>query len=141
MKIYSLFALVVLTLTLHSCKETKEGEEDTAFAKAETPQFNVPFEKFTLDNGLTVILHEDHSDPVVAVALTAHVGSAREIEGRTGFAHLFEHLLFLESENLGKGGLDAMSARIGGLLYKYSHRSCACKRKASCKKRKKTICR
>jgi zinc protease len=44
----------------------------------------------------------------------AHVGSGREIEGRTGFAHLFEHLLFLESENLGKGGLDKMSARIGG---------------------------
>ena len=44
----------------------------------------------------------------------AHVGSAREIAGRTGFAHLFEHLLFLESENLGKGGLDKMSARIGG---------------------------
>jgi len=43
-----------------------------------------------------------------------HVGSAREIEGRTGFAHLFEHLLFLESENLGKGGLDKMTARIGG---------------------------
>ena len=50
----------------------------------------------------------------MAVALTAHVGSAREKAGRTGFAHLFEHLLFLESENLGKGGLDAMSARIGG---------------------------
>ena len=48
--------------------------------------------KFTLDNGLTVILHQDTSDPVVAVALTAHVGSAREIEGRTGFAHLFELL-------------------------------------------------
>jgi len=58
--------------------------------------------------------HIDRSDPVVAVALTAHVGSGRELEGRTGFAHLFEHLLFLESENLGKGGLDKMSARIGG---------------------------
>jgi zinc protease len=46
--------------------------------------------------------------------LTAHVGSAREKAGRTGFAHLFEHLLFLESENLGKGGLDKMTARIGG---------------------------
>ncbi len=74
----------------------------------------VSFEEFTLDNGLKVIFHTDRSDPVVAVALTAHVGSAREKEGRTGFAHLFEHLLFLESENLGKGGLDAMSARIGG---------------------------
>lgn len=79
-----------------------------------SPAFSVAFEKFTLDNGLEVVFHVDRSDPVVAVALTAHVGSAREREGRTGFAHLFEHLLFLESENLGKGGLDAMSARIGG---------------------------
>jgi len=79
-----------------------------------TTEFKVDFEKFSLDNGLQVILHIDRSDPVVAVALTSHVGSAREIEGRTGFAHLFEHLLFLESENLGKGGLDKMSARIGG---------------------------
>lgn len=74
----------------------------------------VPYSSFKLDNGLTTIMHIDRSDPVVAVALTAHVGSAREKEGRTGFAHLFEHLLFLESENLGKGGLDKLSARIGG---------------------------
>ncbi|MFC0251639.1 M16 family metallopeptidase [Massilia consociata] len=74
----------------------------------------VDFQKFTLPNGLDVIFHIDRSDPVVAVNLTAHVGSAREKAGRTGFAHLFEHLLFLESENLGKGGLDKMSARIGG---------------------------
>lgn len=77
-------------------------------------QFKVDYEKFTLDNGLTVIFHVDKSDPVVAVNLTAHVGSAREKAGRTGFAHLFEHLLFLESENLGKGGLDKLSAKIGG---------------------------
>ena len=77
-------------------------------------RFNVDFETFQLENGLKVIMHQDFSDPVVAVALTAHVGSAREKEGRTGFAHLFEHLLFLESENLGKGGLDKLSARIGG---------------------------
>ncbi|UJH92377.1 insulinase family protein [Antarcticibacterium sp. 1MA-6-2] len=75
---------------------------------------NIDFETFTLKNGLRVIFHVDRSDPVVVVALTSHVGSAREIEGRTGFAHLFEHLLFLESENLGKGGLDKLSARIGG---------------------------
>ncbi|MDQ3321496.1 MAG: insulinase family protein [Acidobacteriota bacterium] len=76
--------------------------------------FKVDYEKFTLSNGLEVIFHVDRSDPVVAVSLTAHVGSAREKAGRTGFAHLFEHLLFLESENLGKGGLDKMTARIGG---------------------------
>jgi zinc protease len=78
------------------------------------PSLKVDFEKFTLPNGLQVIFHVDRSDPVVAVSLTAHVGSAREKAGRTGFAHLFEHLLFLESENLGKGGLDKLTARIGG---------------------------
>ncbi|GHA39449.1 peptidase M16 [Salinimicrobium marinum] len=83
-------------------------------SKAPATNFNVEFESYTLDNGLKVIFHIDRSDPVVAVALTSHVGSAREKEGRTGFAHLFEHLLFLESENLGKGGLDKLSARIGG---------------------------
>jgi len=82
--------------------------------KNTTPELSINFEKITLDNGLDVIFHIDRSDPVVAVELMAHVGSGREIEGRTGFAHLFEHLLFLESENLGKGGLDKMSARIGG---------------------------
>ena len=75
---------------------------------------NINFEKIELDNGLDVVFHVDRSDPVVAVELMVHVGSAREVKGRTGFAHLFEHLLFLESENLGKGGLDKMSARIGG---------------------------
>jgi len=93
---------------LLSCKNETTTVEETSST------FNVEFEKFTLDNGLQVIFHIDRSDPVVAVALTTHVGSAREKEGRTGFAHLFEHLLFLESENLGKGGLDKMSARIGG---------------------------
>jgi zinc protease len=81
---------------------------------AESSSFKIDYEKFELENGLNVILHVDRSDPVVSVVLAAHVGSAREKAGRTGFAHLFEHLLFLESENLGKGGLDQMSARIGG---------------------------
>ncbi|GAB4156771.1 MAG: pitrilysin family protein [Winogradskyella sp.] len=100
--VLSLFVLIAFS----ACKQNE--------VKDTTPEFKVDFEKFTLDNGLQVILHVDRSDPVAAVALTAHVGSAREKEGRTGFAHLFEHLLFLESENLGKGGLDQMSARIGG---------------------------
>ena len=86
----------------------------SAQKKADSPVLKVDYEKFVLPNGLEVIFHVDKSDPVVAVNLTAHVGSAREKAGRTGFAHLFEHLLFLESENLGKGGLDKMTARIGG---------------------------
>lgn len=82
--------------------------------KASSSGFKIDYQKFVLPNGLEVIFHVDRSDPVVAVSITAHVGSAREKAGRTGFAHLFEHLLFLESENLGKGGLDKLSARIGG---------------------------
>ncbi len=75
--------------------------------------FEVQHERYELDNGLEVILHADDSDPLAAVAMTFHVGSAREIEGRTGFAHLFEHLFFLDSENLGPGGLDRLMTRIG----------------------------
>ncbi|HEX8533420.1 MAG TPA: pitrilysin family protein, partial [Allosphingosinicella sp.] len=80
---------------------------------AEQPQL-IPVEEYRLANGMKVIFHVDRSDPVVAVSLNAHVGSGREEPGRTGFAHMFEHLFFLESENLGKGGLDKLSARIGG---------------------------
>ncbi len=107
MKRFSIYLsfFFLFSLAIWSCQSS---------APNNAPELKVDYEKFTLDNGLEVILHIDKSDPVVAVALTAHVGSAREIEGRTGFAHLFEHLLFLESENLGKGGLDKMSARIGG---------------------------
>lgn len=99
--------LLLFAIVLSSCNPRQSSTKETS-------NFEVEYESFTLDNGLKVIFHIDRSDPVTAVALTAHVGSAREKEGRTGFAHLFEHLLFLESENLGKGGLDKLSARIGG---------------------------
>jgi zinc protease len=59
----------------------------------------IPFEKYTLPNGLDVILHEDHSTPIVAVNLWYHVGSKNERPGRTGFAHLFEHMMFQGSEH------------------------------------------
>ncbi|WP_299106805.1 pitrilysin family protein [uncultured Tenacibaculum sp.] len=97
--------LSVFLLVFLSCSKSTENPTKK--------ELKIKYEKVTLDNGLDVIFHVDKSDPVVAVELMVHVGSAREIEGRTGFAHLFEHLLFLESENLGKGGLDKMSARIG----------------------------
>jgi zinc protease len=74
---------------------------------------SVEYEKYELPNGLDVILHVDRSDPVAAVAMTFHVGSAREVAGRTGFAHLFEHLFFLDSENLGFGGLDRLMTHVG----------------------------
>ena len=54
--------------------------------------FKIDYEKFELDNGLTVIMHQDKSDPLVAMATVVHVGSNREKPGRTGFAHFFEHV-------------------------------------------------
>lgn len=61
----------------------------------------IEYEEYTLDNGLRVVLSEDHSVPVVAVNVWYHVGSAQEVEGRSGFAHLFEHMMFEGSENVG----------------------------------------
>ena len=60
---------------------------------------NIPYEKFTLSNGLDVILHQDHSIPMVSVNVWYHVGSKNEKPGRTGFAHLFEHLMFEGSKH------------------------------------------
>ena len=60
---------------------------------------DIKYEKFVLDNGLTLIVHEDHKAPIVAVNIWYHVGSKNEKEGKTGFAHLFEHLMFNGSEN------------------------------------------
>ena len=60
----------------------------------------IPYQKFVLDNGLTLILHSDNSDPLVHVDITYHVGSGREDLGKSGFAHFFEHMMFQGSENV-----------------------------------------
>jgi predicted Zn-dependent peptidase len=62
-------------------------------------QIDIPYTKYILDNGLTLIVHEDHKAPIVAVNIWYHVGSKNEKPGRTGFAHIFEHLMFNGSEN------------------------------------------
>jgi zinc protease len=61
----------------------------------------IPYEKYVLPNGLTLVVHEDHSDPVVHVDVTYHVGSAREEIGKSGFAHFFEHMMFQGSDHVG----------------------------------------
>jgi len=71
----------------------------TTAAAADRAEIDIPFEKFRLDNGLTVIVHEDRKAPIVAVGVWYHVGSKDEPEGKTGFAHLFEHIMFQGSEN------------------------------------------
>jgi zinc protease len=74
----------------------------------------VPYEMFTLSNGLTVVLHEDHTVPEVSVNTWYHVGSARETPGHTGFAHLFEHLMFEGSQHVPEGKFDQWLESAGG---------------------------
>ena len=66
----------------------------------ESSEITIPFSRHVLDNGLTLIVHEDHKAPIVAVNVWYHVGSKNEKPGKTGFAHLFEHLMFNGSEHL-----------------------------------------
>jgi predicted Zn-dependent peptidase len=74
----------------------------------------IQFEKYTLSNGLKVILHQDKSAPVVAVTMLYHVGSKNEDTNRTGFAHFFEHLLFEGSQNIARGQFDKLTSNAGG---------------------------
>mgnify|MGYP001205441275 CR=1 FL=1 len=82
--------------------------------KTGNEQLNISYEKFTMPNGLQVVLHQDHSDPVISYAIMYHVGSSRETPGKTGFAHLFEHLLFSGSENVPNGVFDKVIENAGG---------------------------
>lgn len=89
-------ALFATAIFFTSCGE-KSGESTGA---DEAASLSVDYEKYELENGLDVILHKDSSDPIVSLAIQYGVGSNREKTGRTGFAHLFEHMLFQESENV-----------------------------------------
>jgi zinc protease len=78
------------------------------------PKIEVSYTQFTLPNGLRVILHEDHSVPVATVNTWYRVGSANELPGRTGFAHLFEHLMFMGSGHAPYGEFDSLLESVGG---------------------------
>jgi zinc protease len=91
--------LIVLALAAPAAAQTK---------------LEIPYTQFRLPNGLTVILHEDHSVPLVTVNVWYHVGSARERTGRTGFAHLFEHLMFMGSGHVKPGEFDNLLESAGG---------------------------
>lgn len=86
LKIMTLLAILVCA----GCQQNKKAT------------LSLPFEKYKLDNGLTVILNADKSDPITSLAILYHVGSNREVPGKTGFAHLFEHMMFQRSENVGE---------------------------------------
>jgi zinc protease len=91
MKSYLLLFFITVATLFSACEPKESGSSE---------EFNLEFEKITLDNGLDVVFHQDKSDPLVSVAIMYHVGSNREKPGRTGFAHLFEHMLFQESEHV-----------------------------------------
>jgi zinc protease len=96
---------LILTVAFSSCTTAKKDAS-----------LSIPSEKYTLENGLTVILNEDKSDPIAAVAILYHVGSSREVPGKTGFAHLFEHMMFQKSENVGEDQLFKLIQGAGGEL-------------------------
>ncbi len=106
-----LFLLLTLLL-IGACSQNThdQGRQSTQAS------FKLDFEKYTLDNGLGVVFHEDKSDPIVAVSILFHVGSNREVEGRTGFAHLFEHMLFQESQHVPQDQFFKMIQEVGGTL-------------------------
>ena len=92
-KIHGLFLLILFPFLLGA--QTKLVEK----VSRKGSELVIPYEKYKLPNGLTLIVHEDHSDPVIYVDVTYHVGSAREEIGKSGFAHFFEHMSFNDSEN------------------------------------------
>jgi zinc protease len=102
--------LLLMTIILAACTGTKEQKKDDASS------FQVPVEYYKLSNGLRVILSEDHTSPTVVVALYYNIGFRIEPKDRTGFAHLFEHMMFQGSQNLGKMEFVNMVQKNGGVL-------------------------
>jgi zinc protease len=104
--------LPLLTSTFTSCENLQGRESDSL----QDQGLSIEYEKYELDNGLNVVLHQDKSDPIVSVAIQYGVGSNREKKGRTGFAHLFEHMLFQESENVPQDQFFKKIQDVGGTL-------------------------
>lgn len=84
----------------------------TAIAQKKYPEINIPYKKYVLENGLTLIVHEDHKLPIAAFDIWYHVGSKNEKPGKTGFAHLFEHIMFTSTEHW--GNFDEVMQTVGG---------------------------
>jgi len=91
--------LLTTTVAFGATAPKAKTQTHTAPAAPATPLIDIPYQKFMLANGLTLITHEDHKAPIVAVNVWYHVGSKNEKTGKTGFAHLYEHLMFNGSEH------------------------------------------
>jgi len=104
------------TVTAPSKSVAVDGFKLVEQVKASKGETTIPFKKFVMDNGLTVVLHEDRSDPLVHVDVTYHVGSGREDIGKSGFAHFFEHMMFQGSENVADEQHFKLITESGGTL-------------------------
>jgi len=89
-------------------------------AEAKEGEMIIPYEKWQLSNGLTIIIHEDHSDPIAHVEVRYHVGSGRETVGKSGFAHFFEHMMFQGSDNVGDDEHFKIISSLGGDMNGYT---------------------
>lgn len=107
-------AMLLLQLSVIAQKVAKTKLVEKVTRKGD--ELVIPYEKYLLPNGLTVIVHEDHSDPIVHVDVTYHVGSAREQVGKSGFAHFFEHMMFQGSDNVADDEHFKVLAESGGTL-------------------------
>jgi zinc protease len=109
---YLFLASVIAFLALHSATAQTAApathNAPTTAANLDIPIPDIPYTKFVLANGLTVLVHEDHKEPIVAVNTWYHVGSKNEKIGKTGFAHLFEHLMFSGSDNFNHTYINSM---------------------------------
>ena len=114
MKLRSFWAGALVTLLVAPGLVAAEKVKSSAPAphKAQVPQLDIPYKKFVLQNGLTLLVHEDHKAPIVAINVWYHVGSKNEPFGRSGFAHLFEHLMFNGSEHFNDDYFQALE-RVG----------------------------
>ncbi|MGY3794243.1 M16 family metallopeptidase [uncultured Aquimarina sp.] len=108
--------IVVMSFLFVSVISCKKETTETQSESEEVGKLSIDFEKYELENGLQVVLHQDKSDPIVSVAIQYGVGSNREKKGRTGFAHLFEHMLFQESENVPQDQFFKKIQDVGGTL-------------------------
>ena len=112
MKKSNLFLGLFLSVTSLFAQEITEP---TFIAKYGGNELDIPYEKWELPNGLTIIVHEDHSDPIVHVRVAYHAGSSRESHGRTGYAHFFEHMLCGGTEHAGEGEHFNLVKKNGGI--------------------------
>ncbi|MFC2175896.1 M16 family metallopeptidase [Bacteroidota bacterium] len=115
------YLLLIASLFFTACTQTPKADIPSGITLVEKVEksdssLSIPYTKYVLDNGLQVIIHEDHSDPIVHVDVTYHVGSAREEPGRSGFAHFFEHMMFQGSDNVADEEHFKIVSESGGTL-------------------------